>query len=194
MDEYNRFSKGLFEWIGYNTKVFTYENVEREAGESKWSFAKLLNYGIDGLISFNNKPLRMMIYLGMFTFSLSVLYLVYLLINIMISGVNIPGYFTTIVTITLLGGIQLMSIGVIGEYIGRIYYEVKKRPKYIVQATNIEPEQTSEISQESKDSDKAQSRKNQSEHYHQIRRFDAHRHQPTYQATQNNDEYKEHVH
>lgn len=194
MDEYNRFSKGLFEWIGYNTKVFTYENVEREAGESKWSFAKLLNYGIDGLISFNNKPLRMMIYLGMFTFSLSVLYLVYLLINIMISGVNIPGYFTTIVAITLLGGIQLMSIGVIGEYIGRIYYEVKKRPKYIVQATNIEPEQTSEISQESKDSDKAQSRKNQSEHYHQIRRFDAHRHQPTYQATQNNDEYKEHVH
>lgn len=159
MDEYNRFSKGLFEWIGYNTKVFTYENVEREAGESKWSFAKLLNYGIDGLISFNNKPLRMMIYLGMFTFSLSVLYLVYLLINIMISGVNIPGYFTTIAAITLLGGIQLMSIGVIGEYIGRIYYEVKKRPKYIVQATNIEPEQTSEISQESKDSDKAQSRK-----------------------------------
>ena len=79
----------LFEWIGYNTKVFTYENVTREAGESKWTFRKLLNYGIDGLISFNNKPLRMMIYLGMFTFSISILYIIYLLINIIISGINI---------------------------------------------------------------------------------------------------------
>lgn len=137
LDEYNRFSKGLFEWIGYNTKVFTYENVTREAGESKWTFRKLLNYGIDGLISFNNKPLRMMIYLGMFTFSISIFYIIYLFINILISGVNIPGYFTTIAAILLLGGIQLMSIGVIGEYIGRIYYEVKHRPKYIVQATNL---------------------------------------------------------
>ena len=68
LDEYNRFSKGLFEWIGYETKVFQYENVTREDGESKWTFRKLLNYGIDGLISFNNKPLRMMIYLGMFVF------------------------------------------------------------------------------------------------------------------------------
>ena len=139
LDEYNRFSKGLFEWIGYNTKVFTYENVTREAGESKWTFRKLLNYGIDGLISFNNKPLRMMIYLGMFTFSISILYIIYLLINIIISGINIPGYFTTIAAILLLGGIQLISIGVIGEYIGRIYYEVKRRPKYIVQATNLKP-------------------------------------------------------
>lgn len=98
-----------------------------------------LNYGIDGLISFNNKPLRMMIYLGMFTFSISILYIIYLLINIIISGINIPGYFTTIAAILLLGGIQLISIGVIGEYIGRIYYEVKRRPKYIVQATNLKP-------------------------------------------------------
>ena len=87
---------------------------------------KLLNYGIDGLISFNNKPLRMMIYLGMFTFSISILYIVYLFINILISGINIPGYFITIAAILLLG-IQLISIGVIGEYIGRIYYEVKHR-------------------------------------------------------------------
>ena len=140
LDEYNRFSKGLFEWIGYETKVFQYENVTREDGESKWTFRKLLNYGIDGLISFNNKPLRMMIYLGMFTFSISILYIIYLLINILINGINIPGYFTTIAAILLLGGIQLMSIGVVGEYIGRIYYEVKHRPKYIVENSNIQTE------------------------------------------------------
>ena len=78
LKEYNRFSKGLFEWIGYNTKIFTYQNVEREAGHSKWTFTKLLNYGIDGLISFNNKPLRAMIYLGMTIFSLSIVYILYL--------------------------------------------------------------------------------------------------------------------
>ena len=194
MDEYNRFSKGLFEWIGYNTKVFTYQNVEREAGESKWSFAKLLNYGIDGLISFNNKPLRMMIYLGMFTFSLSVLYIVYLLINIMISGVNIPGYFTTIAAILLLGGIQLMSIGVIGEYIGRIYYEVKRRPKYIVQATNIEPDQESEAHNTNDNLKTTEAKKEQTHHYNQIKRLDLNRQQTSYQSSQNNEKYKEHVH
>lgn len=137
LKEYNRFSKGLFEWIGYNTKIFIYQNVEREAGHSKWTFTKLLNYGIDGLISFNNKPLRAMIYLGMTIFSLSIVYILYLLIGIMVNGINNPGYFTTIAAVLLIGGIQLISIGVVGEYIGRIYYEVKQRPKYIVQASNL---------------------------------------------------------
>ncbi|MDU0444461.1 glycosyltransferase family 2 protein [Staphylococcus haemolyticus] len=137
LKEYNRFSKGLFEWIGYNTKIFTYQNVEREAGHSKWTFTKLLNYGIDGLISFNNKPLRAMIYLGMTIFSLSIVYILYLLIGIMVNGINNPGYFTTIAAVLLIGGIQLISIGVVVEYIGRIYYEVKQRPKYIVQASNL---------------------------------------------------------
>lgn len=137
LKEYNRFSKGLFEWIGYNTKIFTYQNVEREAGHSKWTFTKLLDYGIDGLISFNNKPLRAMIYLGMTIFSLSIVYILYLLIGIMVNGINNPGYFTTIAAVLLIGGIQLISIGVVGEYIGRIYYEVKQRPKYIVQASNL---------------------------------------------------------
>ena len=137
LDEYNRFSKGLYEWIGYNTKVFSYENVEREDGESKWSFSKLLNYGIDGLISFNNKPLRAMIYLGLIVFFISLLYIGYISVGIMIKGVETPGYFSTIAAILLLGGIQLISIGIVGEYIGRIYYEVKQRPKYIVQASNF---------------------------------------------------------
>ncbi|MCJ1656943.1 glycosyltransferase family 2 protein [Staphylococcus sp. NRL 16/872] len=137
LKEYNRFSKGLFEWIGYNTKIFTYKNVEREAGQSKWTFTKLLNYGIDGLISFNNKPLRAMIYLGLFVFGISIIYILYLLIGILVNGINNPGYFTTIAAVLLLGGIQLISIGIVGEYIGRIYYEVKQRPKYIVQASNL---------------------------------------------------------
>lgn len=110
-------------------------------------------YGIDGLISFNSKPLRMMIYLGLFIFSISVLYIIYLFINIMISGVNIPGYFSTIAAILLLGGIQLISIGVVGEYIGRIYYEVKARPKYIIQATNL-----SSIENDEKDTHKVYSK------------------------------------
>ncbi|UEX89786.1 glycosyltransferase family 2 protein [Staphylococcus ratti] len=139
LSEYNRFSKGLFAWIGYNTKVISYKNVEREAGVSKWSFGSLLNYAIDGLISFNNKPLRMMIYLGLAIFVVSMLYIAYLLVDTFVHGVSVPGYFTSIAAVLFIGGIQLISIGVIGEYIGRIYYEVKQRPKYIVQASNVQP-------------------------------------------------------
>ena len=145
LDETNRFSKGLYAWIGYYTQVFTYENVEREDGESKWSFSKLLNYGIDGLISFNNKPLRAMIYLGLIVFGLSLLYIIYILISIMVHGIETPGYFSTIAAILLIGGIQLISIGIVGEYIGRIYYEVKKRPKYIVQASNLNEPDTDDL-------------------------------------------------
>ncbi|WP_145467548.1 glycosyltransferase family 2 protein [Staphylococcus pettenkoferi] len=145
LDETNRFSKGLYAWIGYHTQVFTYENVEREDGESKWSFSKLLNYGIDGLISFNNKPLRAMIYLGLIVFGLSLLYIIYILISIMVHGIETPGYFSTIAAILLIGGIQLISIGIVGEYIGRIYYEVKKRPKYIVQASNLNEPDTDDL-------------------------------------------------
>lgn len=139
LSEYNRFSKGLFAWIGYNTKVISYKNVEREAGESKWSFGSLLNYAIDGLISFNNKPLRTMIYFGLFIFVISMLYIAYLLFDTIAHGVTVPGYFTIIAAVLFIGGIQLISIGVIGEYIGRIYYEVKQRPKYIVQTSNLQP-------------------------------------------------------
>lgn len=145
LDETNRFSKGLYAWIGYHAQVFTYENVEREDGESKWSFSKLLNYGIDGLISFNNKPLRAMIYLGLIVFGLSLLYIIYILISIMVHGIETPGYFSTIAAILLIGGIQLISIGIVGEYIGRIYYEVKKRPKYIVQASNLNEPDTDDL-------------------------------------------------
>ncbi|MEC5301447.1 MULTISPECIES: glycosyltransferase family 2 protein [Staphylococcus] len=137
MGEYNRFSKGLFAWIGFEPKIIEYQNVNRVDGESKWSFSSLLNYGIDGLISFNNKPLRAIIYLGLFICGMSFLYILFNFIYTINYGVSTPGYFTTIFSVLFLGGVQLTSLGVIGEYIGRIYYEVKQRPLYIVRQTNL---------------------------------------------------------
>jgi glycosyltransferase involved in cell wall biosynthesis len=138
LQEYNRFSKGLFSWIGYKTKVIEYENVLRNEGESSWSFSSLLNYGIDGVISFNNRPLRMLIYLGLFVMITGLVYILFTFFQIIFSHKSTPGYFTTISAILLLGGIQLISLGVIGEYIGRIYYETKRRPQFIIDETNVE--------------------------------------------------------
>lgn len=142
MPEYNRFSKGLFSWIGYGKKVIEYENQERISGQSKWKFSSLLNYAIDGLTSFNSKPLRLLIYLGLIISLLNVTYIGYTYINILIFGIEQPGYFTLISSILLLGGIQLISIGVLGEYVGRIFYEVKRRPNYIIEQSNIEQEKS----------------------------------------------------
>lgn len=138
LKENNRFSKGLFSWIGFNQIYIEYENRERVDGVSKWSFKRLLSYGIDGILSFNNQPLRICIYLGMALVGISIIYLLYLFVRIVVYGIDMPGYFTTVLLITCIGGAQLLSLGVIGEYIGRIYYEVKKRPCYIVEETNIE--------------------------------------------------------
>jgi polyisoprenyl-phosphate glycosyltransferase len=133
LKEYNRFSKGLFSWVGFKEKIINYENVVRNDGESKWTFSKLLNYGIDGVISFNNKPLRISIYLGMLTTFVAVLYVLYSFIKSVVFGVDVPGYFTIISAVLLLSGVQLMFLGIIGEYIGRIYYETKNRPHFIIQ-------------------------------------------------------------
>jgi len=142
--EYNRFSKGLFSWIGFETKYIDYDNQEREMGESKWSFRSLIQYGVDGMISFNNKPLRSIIYLGVILLLLSIVYIVITLGCILINGIDSPGYFTLITAVLIIGGVQLISIGVVGEYIGRIYYEVKKRPHYIIKDTNIEDKKPKE--------------------------------------------------
>lgn len=138
LQENNRFSKGLFSWIGFNQTYIEYENRERAAGETKWSFKGLLSYGVDGILSFNNQPLRICIYMGGVFIGISLVYLIYLFVQILMHGIDAPGYFTTILLITLLGGIQLFSIGIIGEYIGRIYFEVKRRPCYIIQESNID--------------------------------------------------------
>ena len=138
LSEGNRFSKGLYAWIGLEQKTITYENVTREHGETKWSFPKLLNYAIDGIVSFNTKPLRLCMYIGLATLTLAFVYIFVTLIGIFLHGVAVPGYFTTISAVLFLGGVQLLSLGIIGEYIGRIYNETKKRPHYLVQQTSVE--------------------------------------------------------
>ncbi|ASB87631.1 glycosyltransferase family 2 protein [Bacillus sonorensis] len=137
LSEGNRFSKGLFCWIGFDQKIIYYENVERKNGKSKWSFRHLLNYGIDGIVSFNNRPLRICFYTGIFILFLSLIYIIATFIRILKYGVIVPGYFTIISAVLFLGGVQLLSLGIIGEYIGRIYYETKKRPHYLIQEANI---------------------------------------------------------
>ncbi|MBT2569437.1 glycosyltransferase family 2 protein [Planococcus sp. ISL-110] len=138
LSESNRFSKGLFSWIGLSKKTINYENVLRTDGDSKWSFSSLVNYGIDGIISFNMKPLRVCFYTGFLVLVLSLIYIFFTLFNIMREGIGAPGYFTTITAILLLGGIQLISLGVIGEYIGRIYNETKQRPHFLVDISNVD--------------------------------------------------------
>ncbi|WP_338754628.1 glycosyltransferase family 2 protein [Bacillus sp. FJAT-52991] len=137
LNEGQRFSKGLFSWIGMEQKIIDYENVLRKNGQTKWSFGKLMNYGLDGLVSFNNRPLRLCFYSGALILCLSVLYSIITFVQILKTGIAVPGYFTIITAVLLLGGIQLLSLGVIGEYIGRIYYETKKRPPFLIQETNI---------------------------------------------------------
>ena len=138
MQEYNRFSKGIFAWIGFNEKVIEYENQVRTVGETKYSLKFSLNYAIQGILSFNDKPLRMCINFGLFCLIISLVYVLWTFIQyLVVPDSLVSGYFTTIFSVVLFGGIQLISIGVLGEYIGKIYYEVKKRPHYLVDQTNI---------------------------------------------------------
>ena len=138
MQEYNRFSKGIFAWIGFKEKVIEYENQVRTVGETKYSLKFSLNYAIQGILSFNDKPLRMCINFGLFCLLISLVYVLWTFIQyLVVPDSLVSGYFTTIFSVVLFGGIQLISIGVLGEYIGKIYYEVKKRPHYLVDQTNI---------------------------------------------------------
>jgi glycosyltransferase involved in cell wall biosynthesis len=136
LTEYNRFSKGIFAWVGFRTTTFEYENAVREQGRSKWSFGKLLNYGLDGLLSFNDKPLRAAIYLGMLLLGVAMVYASWIVGVAMVNGVDTPGYVTLLVAVIALAGVQMLMLGVVGEYVGRIYYEVKRRPHFLVKATN----------------------------------------------------------
>lgn len=138
LSEGNRFSKGLYSWIGLEQKAICYDNVARQHGETKWSFKHLLNYAVDGVVSFNMKPLRLCFYTGLLSLFLAISYIVVTLIEIIRNGVDVPGYFTTISAVLFLGGVQLLSLGIIGEYVGRIYNETKKRPHYLVRRSSAE--------------------------------------------------------
>ncbi|MCE7002386.1 glycosyltransferase family 2 protein [Kibdelosporangium philippinense] len=139
LGEYNRFSKGLFAWIGFDTAVIDYQNVQRCTGQTKWTFRKLLNYGIDGVVSFNNRPLRLAVYLGLIVTLLAFFYAGYVVVDVLASGVDAPGYATLMVGVSVLGGLQLLFLGIIGEYVGRIYYESKRRPHFLVKETSGTP-------------------------------------------------------
>ncbi|HEM3599806.1 TPA: glycosyltransferase family 2 protein [Streptococcus suis] len=132
VSEYNRFSKGIFAWVGFETEYMPYENVERVAGETSWSFWKLLSYSIEGIINFSDTPLNIASYTGFFTFLLSLVLMVFVVFKTLVFGDPTIGWPSTICIILFLGGLQLMTIGILGKYLAKVFLETKKRPIYIV--------------------------------------------------------------
>lgn len=131
LPEYHRFSKGIFAWVGYNTCFIPYTPCERAAGTTKWSFRKLFRYALDGIIGFSVAPLHFATYTGLFAAAAALVYLVVVVIQKLTFGIAIPGYATIIVLILFLGGLQLFCLGLIGEYIGKIFEQTKSRPVYL---------------------------------------------------------------
>lgn len=136
MSEYNRFSKGIFGWIGFKTYWLPYENVERVAGKTKWSFWKLLKYSVSGIVNFSNVPLNIASWFGIIMTAIAFLALIFIVVRQLIFGDPVAGWASTICTIIFVGGIQLFCIGIMGQYIAKIYMESKKRPHYIIAQTN----------------------------------------------------------
>lgn len=139
LPESNRFSKGIFSWIGFDTTSFIYHNAQRVAGRSKWGGRRLLNYGIDGLLSFNNRPLRLAIYAGFLMALAAMGYALWIIVEVARNGVGVPGYTSLLTAVVALGGIQLATLGIVGEYVGRIYCETKNRPHYLIRETSERP-------------------------------------------------------
>ena len=131
MTEYHRFSKGILSWVGFNCEYIPYEVQIREHGESKWSTIKLLKYAIEGIIAFSTAPLKLATFVGFVSSILSILYLIFVVVQKLAFGIAIPGYATIIVLLLLIGGLILFCLGIIGEYIARMYVQVKNRPIYI---------------------------------------------------------------
>lgn len=131
LGENHRFSKGIFAWVGYETEFIPYTACERAAGTTKWSFRKLMNYAIDGIIGFSTAPLRLATYFGIFTAFAAFVYLIVVILQKLIVDISVPGYATTITLILLLGSMQLICIGIIGEYVGRTFMQSKDRPIYL---------------------------------------------------------------
>ena len=140
LPEYNRFSKGLFQWVGFETKWIAYENVERVAGESAWSFRQLVRYSVEGVVAFTTIPLTIVIFLGTILSVVAFLYMLFIIVKYLIYSDPVQGFATTMSVILLLGGIQLLSIGALGKYLEKTYTETKKRPIYIVRESNIDEE------------------------------------------------------
>lgn len=138
MDEYNRFSKGIFGWIGFRTCWLPYKNVERVAGETKWSTWKLLRYAVDGIINFSQAPLSIASWFGMLMTVCSFLLLIFIVVRRLIFGDPVAGWASTICIIVFIGGLQMFCLGIMGQYIAKTYMETKHRPHYIIAETNRE--------------------------------------------------------
>ena len=138
MSEVQRFSKGIFSWVGFDTKWIDFEDVERAAGETKWSFWGLFKYAIEGITAFSTVPLKLAIYFGSLVSLSSFIYLICVILKTLIHGRDFPGYASIIAILLFLGGCIILCCGILGEYVAKIYIEVKNRPVYIIGKTNIE--------------------------------------------------------
>jgi glycosyltransferase involved in cell wall biosynthesis len=136
MRESQRYTKGLYSWIGYNKKEILYDRDERAAGKTKWNYRKLANLSIDGITSFTTAPLRWSALIGILVSALGFIYMLVIIAKTLILGVDVPGYASIMVVILFIGGLQLISLGIIGEYLGRAFYESKGRPLYFIDSYN----------------------------------------------------------
>lgn len=132
LKEYNRFSKGIFTWVGFKTKYITIENIDRVAGKTKWSFKKLVKYAVEGITSFTTAPLKISTLLGILISLVALIATLIIILQTLILGKDVPGYASIITTVLFIGGVQLLSIGILSEYISKMYLEIKDRPKYII--------------------------------------------------------------
>ena len=132
MREYNRFSKGIFGWVGYNTKWLDYENVQRAAGETKWSFWKLFLYSLDGIMAFSTAPLSIASFFGILFCLMAFGVMAFIFVRALLYGDPVAGWPSMMCVISLIGGVQLLCIGIMGQYMSKMYMEVKDRPKYLV--------------------------------------------------------------
>lgn len=132
LSEYNRFSKGIFSWVGFQTKYLPYENQERVAGETSWSFRQLLNYSIDGIVNYSDFPLKLASFIGALSCIAAFLGFVFIVIRALLFGDRTPGWPSVVSIMLFMGGIQLLCLGILGQYIGKIFMETKKRPHYII--------------------------------------------------------------
>lgn len=136
MEEYNRFSKGLYGWVGFKTKWISFENVERAAGETKWSFWKLLKYSLEGIINFSSFPLKLSSWCGLFFTLVSVISIIFICVRKLLYGDPVSGWPSLACIIVFIGGVQLFCIGVLGQYLSKMYLEIKKRPHFIIRESN----------------------------------------------------------
>ncbi|SEL28254.1 Glycosyltransferase involved in cell wall bisynthesis [Carnobacterium iners] len=136
VSEVNRFSKGIFSWVGFETYYLPYKNKERVAGETSWSFWGLVNYSLDAVINFSDLPLMFASFIGIFSFFISILFLIFIVIRSLIFGDPTAGWPSLVTIFLAIGGLQLFCLGIVGKYLGKTYLETKKRPLYILKETN----------------------------------------------------------